>query len=463
MERGDRVLMTTDGMKEALLAYYLLKGDGRDSTGHERHADVSPSVTWVPGVFGSAANFQRSGARVSASFDDAPEPGSYTISAWVNLAAREPVSGESGVHGVIAGALTVNYATGRLCLRFLDDPPSQVIDFESSMQLPVGEWMHVLAEYDEEERAVRLYCNGNLDSTHPVVYAPNVLGWYPMIGAAPAGADLPETFNGSISDVALFDDSLAPCCIACACGYINVTVDLTESGQAQSADTPDASEAFLPPLLWVAVPVLVLIAGVTLAVLKTTMESQSAPRPLSPEALAERIASIVGKPARAGARATRAQVGLTATSEVHVDIGGCGYYTNLTGKTRCGFPDAININDKTTNPDSDPPNENVPALVLVNRWATNPIYPLEDEFADYVTMQSAPLYDVYVPQIAKLLRRNGAVGLWIDEERWASQIAVLAELLNCEPIRCTAANHNLDMDEFKGAYVFPKLLLQAHR
>jgi hypothetical protein len=41
------------------------------------------------------------------------------------------------------------------------------------------------------------------------------------------------------------------------------------------------------------------------------------------------------------------------------------------------------------------------------------------------------------------------------------QIRDLAALLNCSPKLCTG--DNLNMDEFKGKYVFPKLLLQANR
>jgi hypothetical protein len=112
----------------------------------------------------------------------------------------------------------------------------------------------------------------------------------------------------------------------------------------------------------------------------------------------------VGEPARPGMRATRSQAGLKSFSPVHVDIGGCGRYTHSDDRSISGFLNAININDARTNLHSYPvAEERIPALVLVNAWSTNPEYPLADGFADYVTMQSTPLYSNYVPEIARIL------------------------------------------------------------
>lgn len=138
---------------------------------------------------------------------------------------------------------------------------------------------------------------------------------------------------------------------------------------------------------------------------------------------------------------------------IHLDAGGEGYH--LSGGAERGFAGAININAKMD--DSQPPHALIPYLIFVNTWTeTSPPYPFADATANYITMQSAPLYPYFVDEIARVIAPGGKVGLWIADIN-DPEIQSLADRLGS-----TVTISGVDascVDEFDGKAGYPKACL----
>lgn len=163
------------------------------------------------------------------------------------------------------------------------------------------------------------------------------------------------------------------------------------------------------------------------------------------------VETRVGAPAIIGAQASRADAGIDNTFVVQLDVGG-------EGPTSChnvvsGFAQSMNLNDVTNNTTcggSNPPP--IPNLIYLQPWPTNPRYPFVNGFADYITMQGAPLTPTNVAEITRVLRVGGSVALWIDLSYNQSAIIQLATNLNSTP------QYNV-YDEFNGQAGNPKTLI----
>ncbi len=136
---------------------------------------------------------------------------------------------------------------------------------------------------------------------------------------------------------------------------------------------------------------------------------------------------------------------------MHLDLGGEGYH-EVSGLIS-GFKTAINLNAKEN--DSQPPFEKIPNLVRVDY--SKP-YPFADGFADYITMQGAPLTKENIDEIVRMLRKGGKVGLWIAEDIFADDIRELASRLKSK-----AETVGKDRDEFGGKAGGDKILIEDGR
>jgi hypothetical protein len=160
--------------------------------------------------------------------------------------------------------------------------------------------------------------------------------------------------------------------------------------------------------------------------------------------LISEIRKHVGVPAAADKKVSRADLKLADSRFIHLDIGGEGEnsYSGITS----GFRSAICVNAAKVQ--SAPPHDAIPNLILINSWGSDPSYPFADGFADYITMQNAPLTPKNVEEIARCLRPGGKVDLWVSLS-FEEEIALLAKKLNSTPDYKVA-------DEFKGSTGSPK-------
>jgi hypothetical protein len=152
-----------------------------------------------------------------------------------------------------------------------------------------------------------------------------------------------------------------------------------------------------------------------------------------------RICELIGVPAAPMARVSRADLNLPDDFRIHIDIGGEGLNEHLGHIS--GFPDSINLNVLTHQ--SNDYGIPVPNLVRIKSWYGKVSFPFADGFADYITMQNAPLTDNNVSEIVRCLRPGGVVELWIDEY-FEDNMEQLAQLLHSKV--------ELDVvDEFDGS------------
>ena len=155
--------------------------------------------------------------------------------------------------------------------------------------------------------------------------------------------------------------------------------------------------------------------------------------------------------------ATRDAMRIDKDYFLHLDIGGEGYH--FVSGTEAGFFGAINVNAKTT--DSQPPHVNIPFLILVNAWLKEPPYPFANGTANYITLQSAPLEEFYVDEMARVIAKNGQIGLWIDEDRYKDRIDKLAKKLNSK-VEKSDKDPNC-FDEFSGKAGFKAKICIVNR
>lgn len=168
------------------------------------------------------------------------------------------------------------------------------------------------------------------------------------------------------------------------------------------------------------------------------------------ESLDDLVAKINKLIANGKKKISRSDLNL-GEQKIHLDLGGEGYHEK-TGIVS-GFRTAINLNAQQY--DSQYPNIEIPHLVLVNY--SKP-YPFANDFADYITMQGAPLNTHNANEIARMLRKGGKVGLWIDQNYFQKEIKDLASKLGSKPKEV-----NKYEDEFGGRAGYTKILMNKNK
>jgi hypothetical protein len=445
-------------LANAVAAYYPLMADTDDYSGHLASATPTAGVSYGPGPFGSAPEFHHLGSAIALpAIYPANGLGSYALTAWVRLDGYGAVAGDPDKSGAVVGCLRVRHDDGIAVFDFSYTTSAgslQTVPLEAPTPLPLGQWTHLVAIYDVHGPAIRLLFNGSVVAEGPI--PPGVAPAEPTLGRAGAAAadGSRGVLNGAIGHLAFFSDDFTAACAAALAGYLTYPV-------------PPAATGAEPDDLFTAFVVLTVLAALIPVVNKPRYVDRIQRQKSETDAeflekVAERIAAVAGAPVNPKIRVTRREVGFGPDDRVKLDVGGYGVYREL-GGTLSGIPGTLNLNDHPTNPNSSPPGQAVRALVLMPGWDGNPDYPFEDEFADYIVMQSAPLTPTNSKEIERVLRIGGSVGLWIDQDRFGPAIADLAKKLNCTPLPCTAANGNLGMDEMGGNYVFPKVQLTKEK
>jgi len=447
-------MYTPAQLAQACLAYYALKADTLDYSGHNNDATAVGSPTFIPGRFGNAisiAGTPGNGVQLPASaFTQTGQD--FTLSLWVCLSSDEQVTNG---WAVIAGGLACDNDNGLLAYQMTYSHSGQtyLINFGFEASLTPGVWTHLAVTFDQSQMLLTCYVNGVATMTYPgalVVGSAASMPFTgrPYIGYAGPTSDSTSTFNGAIGDVLLFNLAID-----------EETLDLLDGTVTFDIPSSASPEAF-PWLFAAAVVLFIGLVIINLPTRQPTIVGQletepSAPQPYSPSAAAQKIMQIAGTPlSQNPLQFTRAQAGIPPFAKVKVDIGGCGRYLYADGSDviACGFSDAININCvSTTGSDTKPPNQPIPNLLLIGQvgpMSCNPLatYPFANDTVDYVTIQNAPLSNTAVSEIARILKPGGEVGLWLDttEPSVVAQITALANLLGYQQQSCTGLYEDLD-------------------
>ena len=420
-------------LQPSLLTYYPLKPNISEAIIAGTSLDLVPSGGYSPkyvsGPFGKAIDFSGgNGALRIPSFPYGRSFSSYTLSLWVKVDQYPSGQDRAGIVGCLALR-----ADKKLEFDFLYansktySQPSAM--FTSAGTLPLSQWTSVVVTYAYEESRWSLFINGNLDSIvyttsdNSSQYASTPLAGYIGANLAPSTGQL-VILEGQIGDVMLFRQ------------HVHSMIARVLANQPPAPGDLIRRKRFALPVL---IPLFIILAYevISVGVIYDILEQSPTPLP-SLETVVSRIVDKVGKPARPGAQASRADCGVDDQYPIVLDIGGEG---PLEDGIVTGFPDVINVNDKdkATNRPYGP----IPFLVKVANWATNPGYPFVDNFADKLTMIGCPMTEKNISEFARVIKPGGTIDLWVDDFV-PGGIDRLAKMLN------STVTYPIDEDRFKG-------------
>ncbi|NUP15015.1 MAG: LamG domain-containing protein [Streptomyces sp.] len=189
-------------------AYAMNEGTGQevaDTSGKERHGSLWPGITWTEGKYGKALAFSGEGAHVH--IWPHPSTGAATISAWV----KPTVTGDYRLP-ILSWVLNGGEKTLGLftSLNSSHTAPAAMMDKRlqwntyamAEQPLPVGEWSHLAASYDDG--TIRLFVNGELvaEAYHTLQFADK--------GSLEIGSGSYDLKGMAIDEVRSYDAALSP-------------------------------------------------------------------------------------------------------------------------------------------------------------------------------------------------------------------------------------------------------------
>jgi hypothetical protein len=215
----------TGSLTDGLIAHWPLdEGTGftaNDTSGNGHNGVLQgPGLTWVMGKFGGAVHFSGTDLITVAGFPYATT--SYTVAAWVDIAANEvgtPIANLVSTEvvgggwalfatlGVGPGAASQTYA-----FEYAGSTnPSQMLISADCTCVMTGGWVHLAAVLDGGANTLTLYVNGAQSmvtpATMPIVPGSMTLNIGRSTRQEP-GAAFPVT--GAIDDVAIYNRPLEP-------------------------------------------------------------------------------------------------------------------------------------------------------------------------------------------------------------------------------------------------------------
>lgn len=436
-------------LQQNLLAYYPLKGDANDYGGHKLNGTPSTHVKFSPGKWGAAADFTTSGAYINLPYMGR-YANQYTLSVWVNLKAYANIDPQGSEWGTLFGRLSVSHTDGKLLFWFYYDHANnldnQAIPLYSNDKISTDEWHHVLVTYDHSTRKLNFYIDGSMDVEHDLsgkvqpTDRPQLPTVFTIGGWNQASYAYASTLNGLVGDVFVFTVSVDQSAVDILAGdELFPSLDDAED----KYNLKNHAQLLGFPFILIVVPVFIAIVGIGVEMywISQAQKEPSKPPRESTQQIVDNIVDKVGRPADQNRFVGRSDINIDSSYNIHLDVGGEGYHT--VGGVESGFEGAINLNTKLT--DSQPPYGKIPLLVLLPGgidWNPPPQYPFKNGFADYITMQGAPLTDMNIAEMARCLRPGGLIELWIDPS-FNSQIEKLCQKLN------STSDYN-SFDQFRG-------------
>ncbi len=447
-------------ISNGLVAYYPLISDAKDYSGNGHDATANSGVSFGAGLHGGSVTLTGAAASVDLPLNFQRYADHYTISAWVclNASAQAPDSNQ----GTIAGRLGFLRSNGTLMFYFYFDGPNsadnQLITIQSTTGISANEWHHVAVTYNHDSSKLGFYIDRELDSIHDISaqVSRNDRPQFPSYKTIGGSNGVVGVLNGSISDVFLLDITCEKDDINFLGGIMTPQAEENDSSSRHmqvQAVQKRGTAADCSPSWWAVIPVIGWIALQQAA----NCAAQPVYAPMTPSEITSTFYTFLklspGTPIPAGQTVSRSQIGVPNSVRIHVDIGGEGPIDSH--GIRTGFDDALNLQaadggigdgSKQTQPPYGP----IPNLIRMKSWSQ--AYPFGDKFADYVTMQNAPLTDVNVEQIARIIKPTGEIAFWIGlsdigerngNKTNQSQVQRLATLLKARVVY-----H--DTDEFNG-------------
>ena len=177
-------------------------GSGAEELVEGNQGDYTSNPSAVEGKVGGALGFDGVNDLITV-----PDPGAdwildiagdITIETWIKR------NSDQGGQQVVVGKYYSYYIGCRNGHIF--SLISNVFDFAGGTPVPVGEWFHIAVNYDVDDRAARIYINGEVDSTFTTGGASLLVGnGYIHIGGLPEQ----QYFDGVIDEVSIYNTALS--------------------------------------------------------------------------------------------------------------------------------------------------------------------------------------------------------------------------------------------------------------
>ena len=176
-----------------------------DSSGNGYTGTLNSGVTWASG----AASFNGSSGSVTTAGTPINTASSYTVSAWVNLAAT-PTTYTTlvGAPGVHVGAFYLQYSVSAGGWAFVTTSADSASETQATSHLTAtpaaNTWYHLVGVYNASAGTVQLYVNGA-----PAAAVTQTSAWAASQGLSIGSSGASNYVNGQVANVQVYPRALA--------------------------------------------------------------------------------------------------------------------------------------------------------------------------------------------------------------------------------------------------------------
>ncbi len=202
---------------ESVVGIWLLNESddniARDASGNGHDGEIKGDPEWDEGVFGDCLKFDGSGDFVDCGTAETLNLGAFGVAFWTkfpmtqgwNHMVSKGSHVTSGVPGSVNWGVMMRSGEARFLFEVFQDTTWAGI---SSPEVPLDEWQHLVANYDGDK--MEFFLNGaSLGTSVGNKVLLDASRSFRIGGIATAGVTPGNFFNGSIDEVALFDEVLS--------------------------------------------------------------------------------------------------------------------------------------------------------------------------------------------------------------------------------------------------------------
>lgn len=198
---------------DTAVSWWAAEGDGADAF-RRNTGTLQNNVGFAAGMTGQAFSLDGGSKAVKFPPPNSLATTSFSIEAWVH--PTDQVAWQAFIFGQSYGRqLIVRSGTRGLSVAFvISTDPWTFYEVDSSAEIPLGQWTHLVGTWDSTSSALSLYINGALDQQAALSVVPWDSGCAFHIGGVydPTGdcAYVDQFFYGLIDETALYGAALSP-------------------------------------------------------------------------------------------------------------------------------------------------------------------------------------------------------------------------------------------------------------
>jgi hypothetical protein len=187
-----------------------------DSSGSNQTATLTGGTSWADGgIHGKVLGLDGTSGYAATGGPVLTTSGSYSVSAWVNLASTNSYSTALSQGGTNAAGFYLQYSKALNAWAFVspdsDSPnPAAFPAAYASSPPALNTWTNLIGVYDAHTATMSLYVNGKLAGTAPNPTPWNASGPLAIGGTKLTGGSASNFFAGQISDAQVYARALSP-------------------------------------------------------------------------------------------------------------------------------------------------------------------------------------------------------------------------------------------------------------